>query len=161
MATSTGVGIEREAIHAAFKLFEGSTAQWFTPRADDFFTPATSHSMATSRYVTAARLADLTILGALTALLLIHGIAPGRLDPVFLQYLVYDCDIEAVHSTFLGEWHPSIRQTIMQWLAVGPDGDISDFQAHFATYHDLPVREFILSPALSLLNRPVLDCIAA
>lgn len=105
--------------------------------------------MAVAGDIPTERLIKLTQLGALSALLLIHGIAPGRLDPVFLHYLIYDCNLEAVHPSFLGEWHPDIRGQLMQWIAAGSEGNIDQFQGHFATYHDIPVRP--LPPAVHTL----------
>lgn len=142
---SSGIGIERETVHAAYGVFLDSSLEWFTSREDGFFTPAAAYSMAVAGDIPTERLMKLTQLGALSALLLIHGIAPGHLDPVFLQYLVYDCNLEAVHPSFLGEWHPGIRQQLMQWIAAGPDGNIDQFQGHFATYHDISVCLLLLA----------------
>lgn len=148
---SSGPGIEREVIYTLYQQFERSSDQWFTPRADNFVTLATSLSMATAQYVSPARLSSLSILGATVSLLLIHGIAPGRLDPSVLQYFIYGCDLESIHPAFLSEWHPEIHQTITKWLAMGPSGDVDPFQGHFATYHDI-----VVSPKLSLLSGDVL-----
>src|SRR6266481_6312013 len=74
---SSGPGIEREVMYTVYHQFEMAAEQWFMPRADNLATLATSHSIATARYVPAARLSDLSILGAIVAILLIHGIAVG------------------------------------------------------------------------------------
>jgi hypothetical protein len=136
---SSGPGIEREVIYAAYRQFEGIPEQWFIPRADNLVTLATSHSMGTARYVSASRLSDFSVLGAIVALLLIHGIAPGKLDPVVLQYFVYGCNIASVHPAFLREWHPDIHDTVTRWIAAGPSGCIDFCRAHFASYHDISV----------------------
>jgi len=110
---SSGPGIEREVIYTAYKEFEMAAAQWFMPCADSLLTIATSLSMATAQYVPATRLSNLSILGAIVALLLIHGIAPGKLDPVVLHYFIYSCDLRSIHPALLSEWHPELHETII------------------------------------------------
>ena len=87
---SSGPGIEREVIYTAFRQFEKAVDQWFLPCADNLLTLAASCSMAAARYIAPAALSDLSVLAAVVALLLIHGITPGRLDPTVLQYFIYD-----------------------------------------------------------------------
>jgi len=149
---SSGPGIEREVIYAAYQQFESIPEQWFIPRADNLVTLATSHSMATARYVSAGRLSDLSVLGTIVALLLIHGITPGKLDPVVLQYFVYGCDIASIHPAFLREWHPEIHDTVARWIAVGPDGCIDFCRAHFASYHDISVSSNLNAGLVHLLT---------
>lgn len=108
-------------------------------RADGFSTLAISHSLSTAHLVPQSRLKNLTILGALIALLMIHGFAPDNFDPTIIQYIVHDEDLEAVHPTFLGEWHPELRKTILDWKDLGPNGDPTPHQAHFSIYHDMQV----------------------
>ena len=122
---SSGPGIEREVIYAAYRQFESIPEQWFIPQADNLMSLATSHSMGTAQYVSTSRLSDLSVLGAIVALLLIHGIAPGKLDPVVLQYFVYGCNIASIHPAFLCEWHPDIHDTVTRWIAAGPYGGIN------------------------------------
>jgi hypothetical protein len=136
---SSGPGIEREVLYTAYQQFEKAAEQWFIPRANDRLTLATSLLMATAQYVSPAQLSDLNVLGAIIALLFIHGIAPGKLDPVVLQYFIYDCDLASVHSAFLREWHPSIHEMITHWIATGPDGNVEPFIGHFAAYLDISV----------------------
>ena len=136
---SSGPGIEREVMYTVYHQFEMAAEQWFMPRADNLATLATSHSIATARYVPAARLSDLSILGAIVAILLIHGIAPARLDPLVLQYFIYDCDLNSIHPILLSEWHPDLHSTITQWIQMGPNGNIDGYRGHFATYHDISV----------------------
>jgi hypothetical protein len=95
--------------------------------------------MSSARYIESTRKTHLTVLGALMALLLIHGITPERVGPVILQYIVHGCNLESIHPSFLGEWHPELRRTILDWLEIGSAGDVTPFQGHFATYFNMQV----------------------
>lgn len=81
----------------------------------------------------------MAVLGAATALCLINGMSTPPLDPVFLHFLIHNCELDSINPAFLGEWHPDLKRTIQDWISLGPDGDPSPFQMHFATYHDLQV----------------------
>jgi hypothetical protein len=142
---SLGEGIEREVIHTLFEEFRRAGSQWFTPRADGHCTLATTNTMSTAQYIPQSRLRQLGVLGAVTALSLLHGMATTPWDPVFLHFLIHECDIASIHERMLSEWHPEIRQTISHWIEVGPHADITQFQNHFATYHDLQVGFFLKS----------------
>ncbi|KAJ7866719.1 hypothetical protein B0H13DRAFT_2352284 [Mycena leptocephala] len=82
---------------------------------------------------------SLTVLGCLAALMLIHGIAPEPLSPAFIQFAAHQCDIQSLTRDFVGKWHAELRALINDWNAMGPEGDLTPFQAHFATYHDIPI----------------------
>lgn len=67
------------------------------------------------------------------------------LDPVLLHYFVHDCDLNSIHADIMEEWHPELKQTISNWLSLGPDDDISGFRDHLATYHDKQVCTLALT----------------
>ena len=92
------------------------------------------HSAATSRWVSEDRLVSLKVLGALIALLIILERAPVPLDPAILQFFFHNRDIHSIHRDFLNEHHPTLRQTLDDWIALGPDGDPSPFRSFFASY---------------------------
>lgn len=136
---SVGDGIEREVLHTLLEEFRVTATEWFMPRADGYSTLATTHNISSAQHIPSSRLRNLSILGAVTALCLLHSMSATPWDPVFLQFLVHDCDINSIHRPFLSEWHPALTQTISDWLEAGPQGDVAHFQDHFATYHDLQV----------------------
>lgn len=131
-----GSGIEREVLLLAFQHYRDGGARWFTPRMDGFSSITVSQSLASARYIAPQRLRDLRCLGALTALLLINRMPPTPLDPLLLQFLIYDCSLHAIYPALCAEWHPELHGLIQSWLALGPEGDISAFQAHFVSYHE-------------------------
>lgn len=140
---SMGDGIELEVLSFIFSEFLGSSAEWFLPRADDQSSLAITLSLSAARFLPAARRRDLMALGAVTALLLIHQIAPIPLGPAFLQYVIHDCDLNSLHPAFLSEWHPELYHTIKNWIASGPEGNAVPFRAPFATWSDLDVSRIL------------------
>lgn len=136
---SLGEGIEREVIHTILEQYRLNAGEWFMPHADGYSTLALMHPLSIARHTPVSRLRNLSILGAVTALSLIHGMATVPLDPVFLYFFVHDCNISSIHPNIVGEWHPELKRTIYNWLEVGSHGDISQFRDYFASYHDLQV----------------------
>lgn len=137
---SLGEGIEREVIHLLFEAFRKEDTQWFASHADGHSTLATSHRLSSARFVSASRKQSMSILGAVVALCLVRGMSTYPLDPVVLHFFIHDCNIHSIHPAILGEWHPTLKRMIADWIKLGPDGDPASFQVHFATYHDLQVR---------------------
>lgn len=136
---SVGRGVEREVVHLAFERYRKDASQWFLQRAGGYSSIAITNMMTP---VATERLRKLSVLGALTSLMLIHGMAPTPLSPVLIQYFIHDCDLKAIHPSFLAEWIPELYQTLQSWLAVDPETkEISPFRAHFATYHDAQVSD--------------------
>lgn len=99
----------------------------------------TSHPIATARFSSAARKMDLVVLGAIMALLMTHGIAPEGFDPLVLQYFVHGCNLHSLHQAIVKEFKPELHDTIQNWIATGPRGDVTPFQAHYASYHGTQV----------------------
>ncbi|KAI0354352.1 hypothetical protein OH77DRAFT_1548247 [Trametes cingulata] len=133
---SVGSGVEREVLHLAFQHYRDAGARWFLPRADGFATISVSQSTTTGRHISPLRLRELRCLGALAALMLANRMAPTPLDPLFLHYLVFNCNLHSLTPALCAEWHPDLRALIQSWLDMGPQGDVTPFQSHFSSYHD-------------------------
>lgn len=89
--------------------------------------------------VSTSRREGMYAFGALTALMLLQGVPPIPLSPIFLQWIIYGCDLKSLHSDFIAEWHPELHATIKSWLAIGPTGSLTPFQSHFGTWHETQV----------------------
>lgn len=126
-------------IHTLFEQFRSNDTEWFAMHADGHATLATMHSVSTAKYVPLSCLRNLSVLRAATALSLLHGMSTIPWDPVFLHFLVHDCNILSMHPGIVGEWHPELKQMISNWLDVGPRDDITQFREYFASYHDIQV----------------------
>lgn len=136
---SMGNGIEQEVIHNLFADFQKHGDEWFTPRSDGFYTLSTTTHALSSRFISDSRRRNLAILGAVTALWLLRGLPTLPLDPVFIHFLIHDCNLHSIHPAILGEWHPTLKQTISNWINLGPNGDPSPFGQYFAMVHDIHV----------------------
>lgn len=116
-----------------------NSGQWFYPRVNGTASISVMHSYASSANVSPARLEGMQVFGALVALFLALGVPPLPLSSSVLQWIIHDCNIHSLHKAFVSEWHPELSETIKDWLDVGPQGSISQFQGHFNTWHDTQV----------------------
>ena len=105
-----------------------------------------------AQYVPDAWKRDLSILGAVVAMCLIHGMSAAPLDPVLLHFFIHKSDLHSIHPGILGEWHPSLKQLVSDWITLGPHGNANTdaFRTHFLMYQDLQVS-FIISLSLVML----------
>lgn len=147
---TSGQGVESEVLHAAYKRYTDESARWFSPSTADFSTISTIATTA-DEHVSQKRLDNLMDLGALVALNLIHGYPTAPLNPLFLEYLINDCDIDSLCKDKVTKWFPSLGHLLSLWLNMGHDEPLDEtvFGPHIATFHDLQVSLFttILVPA--------------
>lgn len=135
-----GEGIEREVFQTLMAQYlQEQAAQWLSPRADGFSTLATSHSLEMASFIPKSRLENMSVFGAVIALCLLRGVSVPPIDPVVIHFFIHDCNVHSLHPDIIGEWHPSLKKTITDWLNTGPDNDVTSFQDFFATYFDLQV----------------------
>lgn len=138
---SVGKGIERETIYLAFDTYRKQSTKWFIPRSDTYSTIATSQSLSPHFNISATRLEALSVLGALTGLMLVYGVAPTPLSPALIQFFLHGCDLHSLTPAFIQEWFPSLHRTLIDWNEI-PSGDsiqVEVFDAHFQLFHDFPV----------------------
>ena len=96
---------------------------------------------------------NMSVLGVVIALSLMHGITMAPLDPLFLYFCIHGCgDIDVIWPALLTEWHPEGKQIITDWIAAGPEGNAEAFQDHFSSYHDLQVSCLVLNMISSELH---------
>ena len=96
-----------------YQQFKDHETRWFEPNADGYSLLATSLTLAASRNTSKARMLDMSVLGAITALCLMRGITAAPLDPLFLFFCVHGCDdIDVIRPALLAEWHPERKQII-------------------------------------------------
>ncbi|KAK7043511.1 hypothetical protein R3P38DRAFT_2767227 [Favolaschia claudopus] len=131
--SATGPGVERETLWSVFSGFD--LPSLLMSREDNFSTLRPLFT-STDIPVPASRLDIVRRLGAVTALLLISGRWPFPLDPSIFQYLIHGGNLHALHPSFVGEWHPSLRQRLLSLIDLGPDADLTPFESDLATYLD-------------------------
>lgn len=135
-----GVGIEREVIFTAFVKHVRQYSAWFSPRADSKATLQTSRGFMAARLISASRIHQVKFLGALSALLLIRGIAPEPFNPLLFYLIINDFDLRCLTREIISEWHPNLRQELDEWLSLGPSGDPTPFRPLFASWLNMDVR---------------------
>lgn len=136
---SMGEGIEREVLQTAFQEFQDQPTVWFLPRQDTHSSLMTLGLQRRQESSTTHRSIKLSVLGALTSLLLLNGVPPVPLSPVLLHYFIHNLDLNSISPGLLGNWYPELGKLIQDWIAAGPDGNIEVFASHFITYHDTQV----------------------
>lgn len=139
---SVGDGIAREVFHTAFhRHIENNHSAYFLPRDNNTSTLRTLYPRSMAGLVPEDRIMNLRVLGALCALLMLHGQPPGHFGPGVFLYIISSFDLNAITSNFLGDWYPDVRHLILDWQDIGPGGSISapHFRQYFATYHDIQV----------------------
>ena len=139
---SVGEGIERETIYLAFDKYRTEATKWFIPRSDSYSTIATSHSLSLHFNASTTRLEALSVLGALTGLMLVYGVAPTPISPALVQFLLHGCDLQSLTPSFIQEWFPSLHRTLMGWNTASHRESIDAFDSHFQLFHDFPVFIF-------------------
>ena len=92
--------------------------------------------------ISEARILDMKKLGAICALMLIHGICPEPLNPLIFQFIIHNGNFNSLHRGLIQEWHPELLVLITRWLAVGPNDSLEPFRSHFAIYHDMDVSVY-------------------
>jgi len=94
-----------------------------------------------NEHVSSQRLDDLADLGSLVALNLIYGFPTLPLNPLLLEYLINDGDINSLSKDRVLKWFPNLHHLISHWLNISHTDylDINVFGPHLATYHDLQV----------------------
>lgn len=144
--------MEREVLHLLMEGIRQSRGEYFLPLSGELCTLATAHSFYSSCFASSARLLDMSVFGALAALCLIRGISPTPLSPIVIQYIIHNCDIHAIEEPMLNEWLPSLQNLLVAWRRAGPEGNITEFIGHFATYHNTQVSLFQLLYILHCLS---------
>ena len=141
-----GHGLERDVIYSAFNGYIRSFTKWFMPRFDNRASLQMSCGFwraISAGVISEARILDMKKLGAICALMLIHGICPEPLKPLIFQFIIHNGDFNSLHRGLVQEWHPELLDLITRWLAVGPTGSLEPFRLHFAIYHDMDVSSSI------------------
>jgi hypothetical protein len=134
-----GEGIEREVLQTAFQEFQDHPTVWFLQRQDTHSSLMTLGLQRRQESSTTQRSIKLSVLGALTSLLLLNGVPPVPLSPVLLHYFIHNLELNSISPDMLGNWYPDLGKLIQDWIATGPNGDIEAFASHFITYHDIQV----------------------
>ncbi|KAJ7106352.1 hypothetical protein C8R44DRAFT_886222 [Mycena epipterygia] len=117
---AVGEGLQREVQYVVFQRFVLEQTSWFQQAAGGFSTLCTLYP---SRCLSPLA-------------------SPMLLSPAIFQYLIHDGNFNSLHPAFIGEWFPEIRLTMLDFLAVGPDADLTPFAPHLLTYLDMEPSAF-------------------
>ena len=133
-------------MYRAFEKLTANHAAYFSEALGSFCTLRTQNPAAAAAAISSQRKEDMMTLGALVALMIIGGWRPGSLEPLFVYFLVYDCNFECLTPEIVEEWHPELAHMIRRWIQVGPSGDITPFESHLVSYHEIQVSRPCIYP---------------
>ncbi|THU97734.1 hypothetical protein K435DRAFT_857294 [Dendrothele bispora CBS 962.96] len=131
---SLGAGVEAEILTSAWSIIQNHSSQYWTPLYGDFCGPAVSVPMLMAGTVSQDRLQSMTVLGALTGLMLLNGLYPDPLSPLFLQFALHDGDVRSLTPSLVQEWAPDLYGILKEFLRRGPTGDLSDLGSFFIAH---------------------------
>ena len=103
-----GHGLERDVIYTAFNGYIRSFGKWFMPRFDNRASLQMSCGFwraISAGVISEARILDMKKLGAICALMLIHGICPEPLNPLIFQFIIHNGNFNSLHRGLVQEWH--------------------------------------------------------
>lgn len=147
---SSGPGLEQSTVTEVFRqFFEEREGEFCTSLYDDYTTLQSANLQ-----ISSDKHDELVLFGAATALALIYGHYPGRLNPLLLIYLLNDCNLSCLHRDLVSSYLPSICETLERWLNIGPMDSVVGFASHFASYHNIQVRGsqfFIIAQLISMI----------
>ncbi|KAJ4491278.1 hypothetical protein C8J55DRAFT_486271 [Lentinula edodes] len=132
---SSGPGCEQSTMSQIFH-------QFFDSREDDFCTPlyeGYTTLQSADLQISPEKHDELVLFGAVTALALVYGRYPGRLNPLLLIYLLNDCNLSCLHRDLVSSYLPSFSTMLDRWLNIRSTDSAIDFASHFASYHNLQV----------------------
>ncbi|KAG6811001.1 hypothetical protein H0H93_014635, partial [Arthromyces matolae] len=71
-----------------------------------------------------------------------------------LLFIIYDFDLNCLTPSFVGEWFPSIRTVILDWLDMGPEGNpcTPAFDGFLATYLNIRPQAYLRRDAITHNN---------
>ncbi|KAJ7456993.1 hypothetical protein FB451DRAFT_1142912 [Mycena latifolia] len=137
---AVGDGLEREVIFTVLRRFTNEGTVWFKPGEGEIVTLQTLYPLSSS--VPPARLLGMQRLGSICGLIMINGQSFWPLSPAIFQYLIHDCNLHSLRPAFVGEWFPALRAQLLEFLSIGPEGDLSPFQPQLVTYLDVEASAF-------------------
>ncbi|KAK7012389.1 hypothetical protein R3P38DRAFT_3279919 [Favolaschia claudopus] len=142
---SSGEGIMREVLYAAFQKTLETSDQWLTTRADSSLSLLSIRSAGFGTFSSGPRQRMIGIGAAMWSLLMIKGLAPYPISVGLLQFLLNDCDFNSLTRDFLSVWHPLVRAVGDSWVEAGPTGDISTptVRSHLAAYLGLELSSLV------------------
>ncbi|KAJ3826377.1 hypothetical protein F5880DRAFT_1476387 [Lentinula raphanica] len=137
---TSGPGVEKEVMNLFFKAKVDSQIYDYLVEVIDGYMTLSTVPISSAADLSAAKKSELTLFGAATGLSLVHGIYPAKFNPLLLVYLLNSSNLKSLTKTIVKEMFPNLHSTLTRWIALNhSDNDLSYFQPHFATYHNVPV----------------------
>ena len=126
-----------------WQRFLQNRSQFFVEREEGFCTIRCLTSIAGAT-LSAGRKKEMMRFAVVAALLYINGHTPMPLSPAVILFTIYGADLNCLTPAFIGEWFVTLRKRLLDWLEMGPGGDLQPFAAHFASFHDTEAGFYLI-----------------
>ncbi|KAJ3751752.1 hypothetical protein EV360DRAFT_75949 [Lentinula raphanica] len=137
---TSGPGVEKEVMSLFFKEKFDTHIHNYLVQVNDEYSTLSTVPFSSAADLSTAKKNELTVFGATVGLALVHGTYPANINPLLLVYLLNSSNLKSLHKGLVKEYFPELYQTLTRWIALDhSDNDLSYFQPHFATYHNIPV----------------------
>jgi len=126
-------------LNTLFKSYlEDQEDEFCVPGIDSYTTLSTVPQPA-ALHISPEKKVELSMFGSIVALALIYGQYPGHLNPLFLIYLLNNCNLSCLHRELVYDFFPDLGRDLDDWISIGPNDNIQRFSYHFASYHGIQV----------------------
>ncbi|KAJ7482729.1 hypothetical protein FB451DRAFT_121952 [Mycena latifolia] len=133
-----GAGLDREVLFAVYTGFIKEEVTWFQ-RGDNGFLTIRPLGLPPAA-IPAGLLVAIKRFGSVCGLLMVYGQWPGAISPALFQYMfqymVHAGNLHSLRPSFVGEWYPELRLTLLDFLSLGPDADLERFRSQLVSYLD-------------------------
>lgn len=149
--TSLGHGIEKEVLFMLWQRFVQKRAQFFVECKEGFCTIWCLTSVAGAS-LSAVQKQEIRWFAVIAALLYINGHTPMPLSPAVILFIIYGTDLHCLTPAFIREWFVNLRKRLIDWITMGPEGDLQPFNAYFASFHDTEASFHLICYLLLAFN---------
>ncbi|KIK60705.1 hypothetical protein GYMLUDRAFT_59417 [Collybiopsis luxurians FD-317 M1] len=136
---SSGPGCKIEIMNAVFKHFFEDWEYKFCRQLIDDYTTLSIVEDNSAMFITLEKCQALQVFGAITGLALVYGHYPGKLCPLFLIYLLNNCNFKCLEQDLVFAYFPDLADALDHWLSTGPMDSVASFAMELGLYLNLPV----------------------
>ncbi|KAH9835215.1 uncharacterized protein C8Q71DRAFT_858866 [Rhodofomes roseus] len=139
ITVSSGDGLERQTITILLAGFKQYLSSFFTARLGERSQVLACPPL---RSFDQSRRQRLAILGAITGISLVNGLAVPGIDGAWLIYLLNGCEFAAITREVMEAFHPRLAAKIVELDNMGPTDDLTPLAHHLEVYAGIDVAHY-------------------
>ncbi|KAJ7585763.1 hypothetical protein C8J56DRAFT_1053070 [Mycena floridula] len=134
--TASGDGVDSKTVTTLFERYRRNPSANFKLLHSEQASLCFSMPMRFAGTISRSHLDYVEDLGSIVGLMVAYGKCPDPHGAGFLQYMLNDCDINALDKQFIAEWDPHLHSIIQRIDEAGPQGDLAFADVLFQSYCD-------------------------